>query len=347
MDFAYTVIFLTTVLLVVYSLLAKNKNVLADYDSSIVQRAHQGHVSRHGGTFAILTLCLLFFDFQKYEYILIPILCFLPLFFVTLLEDIYQNIHPKKRLLVIIFSALLATIFVFDNFPSITIPFTDYIITNKYIYILFYSFCISVFVNGSNMIDGTNGLLVFTMISQLIILYYLAHIINDSETINFLVILFSLLIVFLIFNYPFGKIFMGDNGAYFFGFITGLILIKIYSLNEINIWSALSIVFYPTMEVAFSFFRKAKNKGISSMKADSKHLHLLVVQYYLNKKLSLLKSNSLVIVTLSPIVFSNIFIIMIWDEGTYLILFYYFLQIILYLLFYSYFYIKVKTTDLK
>ena len=341
MYFEYTVIFLISVLLVTFFFLAKNRNALANYDSSIAQRAHKGYVSRHAGTFTILTLCLLFFDFQQYKNILVPLLCFLPLFFVTLLEDIYQNIHPKKRLVVIIFSSLLATIFVFDNYPSITIPFTDYIITNKYIYILFYCFCISVLINGSNMIDGTNGLLGFTLLSQLIILYFFAHQINDSETINFLIILFSLLTVFLIFNYPLGKIFMGDNGAYFFGFIVGLILIKIYSFNEINIWSALTIVFYPTMEVAFSFFRKAKKEGVSPLLADNRHLHLLVVKFYSNKKFSLLKSNSLVVMTLSPIVFSNIFIIMIWDDGTYSILFYYFLQIILYLSFYFYFDKKV------
>ena len=42
-------------------------------------------------------------------------------------------------------------------------------------------------------------------------------------------------------------------------------------------WSAAVILFYPTFEVVFSYFRKIKNKK-SPLLPDKHHLHLLIFQ---------------------------------------------------------------------
>jgi len=82
-----------------------------------------------------------------------------------------------------------------------------------------------------------------------------------------------LLIIFLFFNFPFGKIFLGDAGAYWIGWILGVMVIYLYSNNDLNTWGAILIIFYPLFEVIFSTLRKfIQNKN--PLLPDEQHLHL-------------------------------------------------------------------------
>jgi len=90
-------------------------------------------------------------------------------------------------------------------------------------------------------------------------------------------LLFSVpLILFLLFNFPFGRIFIGDLGAYFYGFVTSILVICLFGKHNYQLtWLAIIILFYPSMELLFSFIRKVKN-NMSPLEPDRKHLHTLV-----------------------------------------------------------------------
>ena len=86
------------------------------------------------------------------------------------------------------------------------------------------------------------------------------------------------IIGFLTFNFPHGKIFLGDGGAYFLGFVCAVLSIKLINLvPEVSPWFPLILGAYPVWEVLFSAYRR-KRKNRHPFYPDKLHLHTLV--YY-------------------------------------------------------------------
>ena len=84
-----------------------------------------------------------------------------------------------------------------------------------------------------------------------------------------------ILLIFLLFNFPSAKIFMGDGGAYLFGTFTALNVIETNNLNpNVSSFFFTILLFYLFFEVFFSFIRKLVKKK-SPIKPDSEHLHML------------------------------------------------------------------------
>ena len=90
-----------------------------------------------------------------------------------------------------------------------------------------------------------------------------------------LVFFLSSLGLFLL-NFPWGKIFLGDGGAYFQGHCLSWIAILLMVRNpEITAWSILLIFFWPVVETVFSIYRRVYKKKSASI-ADREHFHQLV-----------------------------------------------------------------------
>ena len=68
-------------------------------------------------------------------------------------------------------------------------------------------------------------------------------------------IFFAVLGVF-IFNFPFGKIFLGDAGAYLLGALVPIGLIDYTFSNDFSPWFVLAILIYPVSEVIVSIGEK-------------------------------------------------------------------------------------------
>ena len=82
---------------------------------------------------------------------------------------------------------------------------------------------------------------------------------------------------FFIWNWPFGKIFMGDCGAYLIGFLISLNLICLVQRNpEVSPWFPIALLNYPIIEVLFSIYRKTIIRKGSSYKPDGIHFHMLI-----------------------------------------------------------------------
>ena len=142
------------------------------------------------------------------------------------------------------------------------------------------------------------------------------------------------LLIFLLFNFPVAKIFMGDGGAYFFGAMTALNIILVNNSNfDISSFFFCIILFYLFFEVFFSFFRKIyQNK--SPIKPDDKHLHMLSYKIlkskYPNKDCNYINS---IIINLSY--FILIIPSLLFKENGVLCKYWFFLLIIIYILTYS------------
>ena len=277
--FLEIVILLFLTITIILTIKFKNKFFKFHFKKYIaIQKIHEGFVPRIGGLIIALFFYLwLIIDNETSSFflnksILIPGLLIL---ITGGIEDFYNNkIPPYFRLMVIFFGAIYFT-YNADSLPSLELWFIgQYINENLWVQIIFYSICITALCNGLNMIDGMHGLLSFNAISilfSIIIFLQISSVkITYSEELFFLICLF---VIFILFNFPFGKIFLGDGGAYWIGWILGTAIIDIFSNTSLNTWGAVLILSYPIIEVVFSTIRKSINR-YSPLKADRLHLHL-------------------------------------------------------------------------
>ncbi len=82
---------------------------------------------------------------------------------------------------------------------------------------------------------------------------------------------------FFIWNYPFGKIFLGDGGAYFIGFTIAVLSVMLVKNHpQVSPWFPLLAVIYPAFETVFSIIRRKFHKKHHIDSPDSHHLHQLI-----------------------------------------------------------------------
>ena len=241
-----------------------------------------------GGLFILIISLILFHKYNIFFLISLIIIFILGLF-----SDLKIVSSPKKRFLLQIIVVFFFAYFLKLEIASTRIFIFDDFLKFEIFNIIFVSFCIMILVNGSNFIDGLNGL---------VLGYYLlvlaALLQSDSQILGFLksddLVYFStFLLIFLIFNF-FNLFFLGDNGAYLLGFIISFILIETYKENpQISPYYIILLLWYPCFELLFSIIRKF-NLNYSPIRPDIKHFHQLI--YYLIKNkfnFKNLKSNNI------------------------------------------------------
>ena len=244
--------------------------------SNQIQDIHIGFVSRLGGL--VVFLCFgfyLFFNFSDYQiFLLFSFIIVLP----ALIEDLGIIIKPLIRLFLILSGSFLIIIN-FDQLPQFEFGYLNLIFNNHIFQIIFFTLAMTTVINGQNIIDGTNGLSALTSTTIFASLWYTGFTLDDHNLMSISLSVVFLLISFLLFNYPFGKIFLGDTGSYFLGLLAAYLTIQTFAkYPELPSWSAVIILFYPTLEVVFSYFRKLVYRQ-SPFMPDNQHLHLKI--YYL------------------------------------------------------------------
>ena len=138
-----------------------------------------------------------------------------------------------------------------------------------------------IFINGSNFIDGLNGLLLgyYLIILFVLLKLNLLNILQFEK--DLLLFLFSGLLIMLFLNYL-NFFYLGDGGSYSIGLVLGFLLITIYESTNISPFFIILLLWYPCFENLFSVIRKNKLNN-SPIIADNKHLHQLLFFYIKNK----------------------------------------------------------------
>ena len=283
MIFFYTYLLLVTIL----SLTFKKKGIFLNYSGDIHQTfSNKKNVPLAGGLFILIPLVFFLND--------LLINCFIiSIYLIGYFSDRKILVSPKIRFVV---QCILILLFVeiFDiKINSSRIELFDSILNYKVFAIFFSAFCLLILINGSNFIDGLNGILISITIIILLMLNKLDLIDNSiisSESINLIIFVLSLLLLLNIFNI----LMLGDGGAYLLGFFVGYMIISSHISNpNISPYFFISLIWYPCFENLFSILRKL-NREFSPLKPDSKHLHQLVFFFLTNKfNLKLIISNNL------------------------------------------------------
>jgi UDP-N-acetylmuramyl pentapeptide phosphotransferase/UDP-N-acetylglucosamine-1-phosphate transferase len=103
----------------------------------------------------------------------------------------------------------------------------------------------------------------------------------------------------MFFNYPFGKIFLGDLGAYSLGLVVSMLTIILFGRHpEISPWAAVLILIYPAIEVSFSLLRRILG-GSSAFDPDMSHLHLRLFNFFRAQPILKNIANSFVTIALT------------------------------------------------
>lgn len=193
-------------------------------------------------------------------------------FFSGIFEDFHNSLSARRRLFLQILAALSA-IWLTGSVVTylglgISVPYWGGVI--------FSLFAIVGMMNAVNIIDGFNGLASGIILLILLSFGITSYEQNNMEILTIVLSTAGATLGFFILNFPKGKIFLGDGGAYLLGFIVAIIGIYLASKYEsVSPWYILSIFIYPVWEVLFSIMRKLYI-GLSPMQPDGYHFHMLV-----------------------------------------------------------------------
>ena len=298
-----TFYFAYLILIVLVSLILKKKGLFLNYSGDNHQSfSNVGNIPLSGGIFLIFPIIYLYSN----DLILVTFLS--TIFLLGFFSDRKILVSPQKRFLFQVISILLFVIIADLKIITSRIELFDIMLSNQVFAYLFSTFCLLILINGSNFIDGLNGLLISY---SLIVIYTLGNLELITDQIisnqNFYLILWLMLLV--LFLNIFNILMIGDGGAYLLGFLLGFVIITSHENNpNISPYFYISIIWYPCFENLFSILRKL-NKKFSPLNPDNKHLHQLVFFFVKEKiNLSTILSNNL---SSAILIFFNFLIIYI------------------------------------
>ncbi|MBQ7624465.1 MAG: undecaprenyl/decaprenyl-phosphate alpha-N-acetylglucosaminyl 1-phosphate transferase [Clostridia bacterium] len=144
-------------------------------------------------------------------------------------------------------------------------------------------------VNAVNFIDGLDGLACGVSCISSVTMFIVAAILGEPSIAFVMAALAGACLGFLPFNFNPAKIFMGDTGAMFLGFILATVsvqgLFKMYALISFAVpFIALAI---PIADMLFAVIRRVMH-GKSPFSADRGHIHHKLIDMGFNQKQSVL-----------------------------------------------------------
>ena len=109
-------------------------------------------------------------------------------------------------------------------------------------------------------------------------LAFLANAVGDTVILNISILLMCSILGLFVFNFPFGKIFLGDAGAYTLGHVLIWLSILLVARNpEISPYAILLIFFWPIMDMLFAIFRRVVYREPIGA-PDRLHFHQLMMR---------------------------------------------------------------------
>ena len=259
------------------------KLVKREDDLSAVQASHIKPTLRIGGIGILIGLLvglfLLKFDRDLVSYASILLVTAIPLVIAGFAEDIGLHLRPSLRLGVIAFSSLFCAVLLPNVISKLGLVWLDAALGYYPIALLFTIFAASGVTNAFNLIDGLNGLASFTAITTSVALAAIAKIAGLDHLQYFYSLITIVTFGFFLLNYPFGKLFLGDGGAYLLGFC--LVWGGITLANQVaglSAFAVLLIFFWPIADTLLAIWRRIKLSS-STSRPDRLHFHQLVMRF--------------------------------------------------------------------
>lgn len=203
---------------------------------------------------------------------------------ITGLLDDYLELKPWQKSIGILLAANIIYFWTGLEFSSVLIPNLSPLLFDVLSYLLTI-FWIYFVTNALNLLDGIDGLVSSVSITSLMTLIIMTFISSLSIRLTFimmLILLTATILGFLPFNWYPAKIYLGDTGALFIGFMFASL--SVFNLKNVSFFSLiLPIMFYavPLFDTSYSIIRRLL-KGQSIVQKDEDHIHHRLLRFGLS-----------------------------------------------------------------
>ncbi|MBQ6907894.1 MAG: undecaprenyl/decaprenyl-phosphate alpha-N-acetylglucosaminyl 1-phosphate transferase [Clostridia bacterium] len=253
------------------------------------RRMHKKPIPRLGGLAIIFGFTVSICCFAHFSRALIATLCGAFIIAVMGVIDDCENLSAKRKFVIQIIAALVVIIGgniritvltnpnIFSENPYIVLPLWLSVITTV-LWIVFIT-------NAVNFIDGLDGLAAGVSAIMSVSLVFIALRIQEYSSAIIGLALMGACFGFLPFNFNPAKIFMGDTGSTFLGFILATLSIQgvFKSYAIITFAVPLLILGLPLFDALFAMIRRIW-RGQSPMVADRGHLHHRLIDMGFSQK---------------------------------------------------------------
>ncbi|MDM0055825.1 glycosyltransferase family 4 protein [Variovorax fucosicus] len=257
------------------------------YAVDMPQRFHKGHVPRLGGAGIFIGMGAAWLaagwagDPFNVRWSVgasgLMLLCIAPAVLGGITEDVTQKVKVRWRLGLTIGSALLLCWLLGLGVYRTGVPIVDgWMRTVPYVAVLFAALAIGGLPHAFNIIDGYNGLAGTVAVLVCLAISHVSLQVGDRQLAAMVICLVGATLGFLMWNYPRGKIFAGDGGAYVWGIVIAVACVMLVKRHSnVSPWFPMLLLIYPVWETLFSIYRKLA-RGQSPGTADALHFHQLI-----------------------------------------------------------------------
>ena len=291
----YLVTFILSLILTWFFYKLGNKYKIYDNATDDPLKIHKKSTSFLGGSAMFLTvsLILLFTDFSQYNLI---VLAGFSIFLFGLIDDLKWRDRLKnvyKFYLLLPFTMLTTIIVLIAGFR---IEFIPIIIIAEILTFL----AIFILINSVNFQDGMDGIAGSTVLISLIGFLFITNSLIP-------LILILAILGFLVFNFPPAKIFMGDSGAYYLGFMLAVLtMMSLKAYDFISLIGVMLILGLPLYEgISTNVRRLVSGKPIFAGDRDHFFDKLLKKGYSVKKTLLICISIQIVSVVIGVLIYEN------------------------------------------
>ncbi len=281
--------FAVTLLAGVLIVLTKDWHGWFSMDSPVgIQKFHTHPTPRIGGVAIFLGVWLAAPSAPpSIQQLLLPIVyAGLPAFVFGLVEDITKRVSVLARLLATTLSGVLGWAITGLSITEVQVFGLDWLLAFTFLSVVFTGFSVGGIANAINIIDGFNGLAAGTAMIILAGMGAMAWSFGDAQLVAVCLVLAASTAGFFLLNWPFGKLFLGDGGAYFVGFSIAWVAVLLLSRHHtLSAWSPMLACAFPILEVFFSVVRRRRRK-LNPLGPDSLHLHSLIKRRLVRRLLS-------------------------------------------------------------
>ena len=270
-----------SVALLVALLLVASQGWHGDYtmDSATgIQKFHTQPTPRVGGIAIVVgSIAGYFMVSSEGKSLLGPLLLAgIPAFTFGLLEDITKQISVRTRLLATMSCGVLGWNITGYSITYANVWGLDWLLGFTLVSVAFTAFAVGGIANAMNIIDGFNGLSAGTALIILTAFGFMSTALGDPDLARVCLVVAGAVAGFLLVNWPMGKIFLGDGGAYLVGFsLAWLAVLLMHRHPEVSAWAPMLMCGLPVLEVLFSIVRR-RRRQVSPGDPDRLHLHSLV-----------------------------------------------------------------------
>ncbi|MGH8442126.1 MAG: MraY family glycosyltransferase [Nevskiaceae bacterium] len=260
---------------------ALHLSLTGDLPGGQPQKVHTQATPRIGGLAVVCGLLAAsvagMFTGATAPFLWIMVAALLPAFLGGFAEDLTRRVGPWARLLTTLISAAIAFVWLDANLYRSDVAWLDAAFQRWPLSLAGTLLAVAGLAHAMNIIDGYHGLSAGVGVLALLGLSYVAQDVGDVQLASVGYAAAGAYTGFLLLNWPSGRIFLGDGGAYLLGTTLAILSAQLVGRHvEVSPWFPLVLVVYPVWETLCSMLRRAAFQHAPIGAPDARHLHSLV-----------------------------------------------------------------------